>query len=184
VSVLSHPPGVESRPPDRLTGESSHLTIHAVSSDLRAAPALLAATTQLASDLNARVVLLFAEVVPYPIPLSEPHIQADVLESLIGRISQPVAAESFIEIFLCRDGNQTVREQLPPESTVVMQNISAWWKNPWRYWSERAFAKCLRREGHHVILVTLDTLDINNLEDIVKVKSYGDIQFLYTQRRA
>jgi hypothetical protein len=54
--------------------------------------------------------------------------------------------ETAIEVRLCRDSEETIREALPPESVVVMGGRRRWWSI--REW---ALAWRLRRDGHHVI---------------------------------
>jgi hypothetical protein len=54
--------------------------------------------------------------------------------------------ETAIEVRLCRDSQETIREALAPESVVVMSRRRRWWQI--REWM---LAWRLRRDGHHVI---------------------------------
>ena len=54
--------------------------------------------------------------------------------------------DTAIEVRLCRDREETIRESLAPESVVVMGGGRRWWAV--REWM---LAWKLRRDGHHVI---------------------------------
>jgi hypothetical protein len=188
--VASHRPGLQIKPPDRLHGESSRITIHAVSSDLHVAPALFSATAGLARDLDAKVLLLFAEVVPYPVPLAEPPVQTAILETHLRAFAEQASVETTVHIYLCRDRNQTLRHLLPPESIVVMARPSHWWMKGWWSWADRNLTRKLRRDGHHVIVVDPAAVRGSNASDLfcnevtnLKVKDHGNIHSIDTQRR-
>ena len=60
-----------------------------------------------------------------------------------------------MQVYLCRDRNQTIRQALIPNSIVVIGSRKRWW--PTR---EQWLASLLRRDGHQVIV--LDTGQFEN----------------------
>jgi len=53
-----------------------------------------------------------------------------------------------VEIYLCRDRNEAIRDALERESLVIIGTRKRWWP----VW-ERSLAKLLRREGRRVLTV-------------------------------
>jgi hypothetical protein len=114
-----------------------------------------AETLQLASalarGLGARVAVHLAREIPYPLALKSPPVPvAFTEEKLLGLASaQPV--DTTIQVYLCRDLTETIRQALPPESVVVIGGPKHWWRT-----REQSLARALRRDGHHVILTYAD----------------------------
>jgi hypothetical protein len=132
-------------------GRGPELNVHVICTNLedanleriRAAHSLAG---KLARDLGARVTLLAAQVVPYPLPLERPPVAVEFTEQALLRMVSEQEVETAIEVRLCRDSEETIREALAPESVVVMGGRRRWW--PIREW---LLAWKLRRDGHHVI---------------------------------
>ena len=61
------------------------------------------------------------------------------------------SVDTSIQVYLCRDLTETIRQVLKPESVVVIGGQKHWW--PAR---EEKLARALRRDGHHVILTHAD----------------------------
>jgi len=114
-----------------------------VFTDLRRTAAALAAARTLARGLGARITLMVAHVVPYPLPLATP----DVSVEFIQRMLESSDADS-VEIYLCRDRNEAIRDALERESLVIIGTRRRWWP----VW-ERSLARLLRREGRRVLTV-------------------------------
>jgi hypothetical protein len=132
-------------------GQGPGLNVHVVCTNLEDANlesirAAHRAAGKLARDLGARVTMLVAQVVPYPLPLERPPIAIEFTEQTALRMVSEEEVETAIEVRLCRDGEETIREALAPESVVVMSRGRRWW--PIREW---VLAWRLRRDGHHVI---------------------------------
>jgi hypothetical protein len=127
-------------------GRGPKLNVHVVFTTLDGAKAAFRLAVKLARDLGARVTVLAAQVVPYPLPLERPPVPIEFTERALLRIVSEEDMDTAIEVRLCRDSEETIREALVPESVVVMGGGRRWW--PIREWM---LAWRLRRDGHHVI---------------------------------
>ena len=128
----------------------SNLQLHVIFTGLKETEASLGAAGQLARDLGGRLTLLVAEVVPYPLPLDCPPVPAEFTEKVLSQLAGKQEVETRVQVYLCRDRNQTIRQALIPNSIVVIGSRKRWW--PTR---EQWLASLLRRDGHQVIV--LDT---------------------------
>jgi hypothetical protein len=122
-----------------------------VFTDFSAAKEALAGAAAYALDLDARITLVVAQVVPYPLPLDKPQVDAGVFESALLRLAAEQPVETEVEVYLCRDRWETLRRVLPPASAVVLGGRKRWW---WPT-DEQRFASALRRAGHRVIFLNL-----------------------------
>ncbi len=127
-------------------GRGPKLNVHVVFTNLAGAKAAFKLAGKLARDLGARVTVLAAQVVPYPLPLERPPIAIEFTERALLRMVSEEEVDTAIEVRLCRDSEETIREALAPESVVVMGGGRRWWQI--REWM---LAWKLRRDGHHVI---------------------------------
>jgi hypothetical protein len=127
----------------------ANLPLHVIFTGLKETEASLWAAGQWARDLGGHLILLLAEVVPYPLPLDEPPVPAEFREKLLSRLATRQEVETQVKVFLCRDRNATLRRALQPNSIVVM-GLKRWWRT-----REQWLAFLLRRDGHQVIV--LDT---------------------------
>src|SRR5579863_4250413 len=140
-------PPVESFP----WGRGPRLNVHVVctnlkNSSLKSVSAAHRLAGKLARDLGARVTVLVAQVVPYPLPLEKPDVAVEFTEQALVRMIGEQEVETTIEVRRCRDSEETIRGALPPDSVVVMGTRRRWW--PIRGWM---LAWRLRRDGHDVI---------------------------------
>jgi hypothetical protein len=103
---------------------------------------------ELARGLNARLRLVVAQEVPYAVPLETPPVLVEFQEALFRDIAQGYGLETQVDIFLCRDAEQTFAQRLSPHSIVVLGTPKRWW--PTR---EEKLARRLRRSGHEVMVV-------------------------------
>src|ERR1700674_5300599 len=127
-------------------GQGPGLNVHVVCTNLEDANlesirAAHRAAGKLARDLGARVTVLVAQVVPYPLPLERSPIPIEFTERAMLRMVSEEEVETAIEVRLCRDSEETIREALAPESVVVIGRRRRWW--PIR---ERMLAWRLRRD--------------------------------------
>src|SRR5215472_16987705 len=153
VSILAPKPvGTEPRPPESAFPElGAKLELQLVFTGFAAVKGALYWATQYARDLGARITILAAQVVPYPLPLEKPPVDVRLLERDLCALAAAQPVETAIQIFLCRDVWETIRNALPPESTVIVGGRKRWW---WPR-GEQRFAGLLRRDGHRVIFLNL-----------------------------
>jgi hypothetical protein len=97
--------------------------------------------------LNARITLLAAQVVPYPLPLESPPVPRDFQESQFAAIMRQSSVEATVRLYLCREPVETLAAVLRPASLVVLGGRRRWWPT-----AEQKLARRLRRAGHDVIL--------------------------------
>ena len=112
--------------------------------------ALKAAGT-LAKDLGARVGLVVTEVVPFRLPLDQPRVSVEFLKQRQDALVSEAHIEGEevrVQICLCRDRKQTLRQVLPPRSLVVIGGRRNWWAR-----RDLRLETFLSRLGHHVIFV-------------------------------
>lgn len=102
----------------------------------------------MARGLGARITVMMAQVVPYPLPLAEPDVPVEFTERLLQSIA---VEDTAIEIYLCRDRNQTIRRALPPDSLVIVGARKRPWWPSWEY----HLANILRQDGRRVLVVTV-----------------------------
>ncbi len=111
-----------------------------------ATAAALRTAGALADRLDARIRLLAPQVVPFPLPLDNPPIQVGFSEQRLHEIALASPVETTVQIYLCRDFWDTVRNVLAPRSLVVIGGRRRWWPTP-----EQRLAGKLRRAGYEVI---------------------------------
>ena len=148
--------GSQPAPPD-VSEKSRKLDLQVIFTDLPKTAAALAKARTMARGLGARITLMVARVVPYPLPLAEPDVPVEFTERLLEPLAcEPDAAEDIaIEIYLCRDRNETIRRAVPPDSLVIVGARKwRWWPSGWFTW-ERSLARMLRRDGRRVLVVTV-----------------------------
>jgi hypothetical protein len=134
--------------PSRLAPSTQKLQLHLVFTGLATARAALAAATGYARGLGAQITILVTQVVPYPLPLEEPPVDLRLLERDLRALAADPPVETTIQIYLCRDRWETIRNALPRESTVIVGGRKCWWRPS----TEQRLARLLRRDGHRVIL--------------------------------
>ncbi len=110
--------------------------------------ATLKAATALAHDLGARITILVAQVVPYPLDLRCPPVPVEFTEQALCTMAADQDVETTIKLYLCRDRQRTVRQALKPDSMVVIEGRQGWWPT-----ADKRLARMLRRDGHHVMIV-------------------------------
>lgn len=124
------------------------LDLQVVFTDLPKTAAALATARAMARGLRVRITLIVAQVVPYPLPLADPDVPVEFTEHALESIA---AQDTVIEIYLCRDRNETIRRALPPDSiAIVGAPTNSWWPS----WENR-LAKLLRHDGRRVLVVNV-----------------------------
>jgi hypothetical protein len=114
----------------------------------------------LAKDLETRLVVEVPVAVSLRLPLEVPQISIDFLERrLIGLVAESGidADEVTIQIRLCRDRRQCLRQYLVPGSLIVIGGKKRWW-----FREERGLERFLRKLGHQVTFVITNAKDCSN----------------------
>lgn len=128
---------------------SRKLDLQVIFTDRPKTAAALAAARTLARDLGARITLMAAQVVPYPLPLTEPDVPVEFTERVMESLA--IDNDAVVEIYLCRDRAEAIRRVLPPDSLVIVG------ARKWRWWPswEGRLARLLRHDGRRVLVVTI-----------------------------
>ena len=128
--------------------DGPQLDIHVIFTNMADTQATLKTASALAHDLGARITILAAQVVPYPLPLGSPPVPIEFTERALGLMACEQEVETAIKVYLCRDQRQTIRQILKPESVVVIGGRKRWWPT-----AGQSLARILKQDGHHVVLV-------------------------------
>jgi len=100
----------------------------------------------LANHLGARITLVVPQVVPYPLPLDGPPVQAEFSERRFRVMASEGPVNTRVQICLCRDRLTALKSALKPGSIVVLGGS----KRPWPTKNE-ILARQLRGAGYEVI---------------------------------
>ncbi len=120
-----------------------------IATSAAATRAALAAAAEFARGLGARVTLVAAAVAPYPLPLEKPPVDPAFTRRALAALAAGQCIEVAVEMHLCRDRREALRQILKPESIVILGGRRRWW---WPT-AEQRLASHLRRICRHVILV-------------------------------
>jgi len=102
----------------------------------------------LASKLSARISLLAAHVVPYPLPLLDPAVRPEFLERSLLHLALSHDVETNVQIYLCRDSVETLNRVLPAGATVVIGGRKRWWRT-----AEQRLARALAHHGRSIFFI-------------------------------
>jgi len=127
--------------------DAPRLEVKVLCTSVRAASSAMQQAAELARGLNARIHLLVAQEVSYAVPLESPPVLAAFQEQVARNVARSCGVETRVDIFLCRDAEQTLLRQLTPHSVVIVGAPRRWW--PTR---EERLARHLRRAGHSVVV--------------------------------
>ena len=105
----------------------------------------------LTGKLPAKLTLIYPQIVPFQRPLTSPPVQPEFTEQHLREIAGQVPMDIDIRICLCRDPQDALRAELPPQSVIVLGGRKRWWRT-----AERILAQELRRGGHEVILAEME----------------------------
>jgi hypothetical protein len=125
------------------------LELQFVLTRLNLAKSALERANRYAKGLEARITILAAQIVPYPLPLERPPVQTALLQQSLSSLASKQPVETSVEIYICRDPEETFRRVLKPESVVIVPAAPhRWWLGP-----EQRLTRTLRHDGHFVISV-------------------------------
>ena len=128
--------------------EEANLQLHVVFTTVAATKQALCAANDLAHDLGARLTLLVAQIVPYPLALDCPPARVGLCDQILSELASQVEVDLTVRVYLCRDRNEAIRGALRPGSIVVIGSRKGWWLG-----AERILARMLKRDGHNVIVI-------------------------------
>jgi hypothetical protein len=98
--------------------------------------------------LNARIEVVLAQVVPYPLPIDEPQVPPSFLMKRLKTLVENAEVEASIRVYLCRDPREALALALPPRSVIVIGERHRWWRT-----KERRLGLWLKDRGHLVLFV-------------------------------
>ncbi len=113
--------------------------------------AALRAAAELTKHLSSHIALVAPEVVPMRLPLEKPAVSIEFLKRrYLALVSDAGITDELIaiQIWLCRDPEQSLQHVLSPHSVIVIGGSASWWNR-----RERKLANWLRTQGHHVVFV-------------------------------
>jgi hypothetical protein len=131
-----------------LSGTPTSLEITVVFTTVRGTIAALKRAGHLACDLGTHIRLLIPQLVPYPLPLEKPPVPPAFRARKFWTLCARGLVDTRIEIQLCRDRRECLRQALPAESLVVLGGAKRLWPT-----QEQRLARELQRAGHSVLLV-------------------------------
>ncbi|MGD0842618.1 MAG: hypothetical protein ABSA32_15825 [Candidatus Acidiferrales bacterium] len=124
--------------------------------------AALRAAAELTKHLSSHIALVAPEVVPMRLPLEKPAVSIEFLKRrYLALVSDAGITDELIaiQIWLCRDPEQSLQHVLSPHSVIVIGGSASWWNR-----RERKLANWLRTQGHHVVFVDSATNHVAALE--------------------
>jgi hypothetical protein len=141
-------PEVEWFPPQS-GNESERLRINVLFTTPHETRYALKRAAELSTGLNAEILLIVPQIVPFPLELDNPPVPLDFASHQICSLTEAIDADLDWQIYLCRDRLQTFLRVLRAHSMTVVGVRRGW------YFSRtHRLARALRRRGHHVILAT------------------------------
>jgi hypothetical protein len=131
-----------------VSGSTPDLRLFVVYTTPEATRAALRAASMTARDLGASISLLVPQVVPFPLSLSAPDVDTTFVESSMAEIASGYEMEVDVSVLLCRDRVETVLQNLPPQSIVLVGR-----RRRWGFGAYSNLIRVLKRERHHAIPV-------------------------------
>lgn len=127
--------------------QEQHLEVFVLFTDVAGTLGALRSAAKLAHGLRSKIRLLVPHVVAFPLPLNEPQVRLSHLARRFRAISEQAEVETTVDIRLCRDPWDAIKQALHAPSIVMIGGRRRrWW--PTR---EETIAKRLRADGHIVV---------------------------------
>lgn len=127
--------------------EPGRLRIHVLYTNFRDTRIALKAAVEMSALLESEIALIVPQIVPFPLPLEDPPVPLEFASERIRSLAESTAVELHGFIYLCRNPLDTLIQELPARSVVV---IGA--RRNWPFGKSKRLARALRRNGHEVIL--------------------------------
>jgi hypothetical protein len=136
----------EGRPVRQSIGTGTRLDVTVVFTTSEGTAAALRTAGSLAKQLNGRVTLLAPVAVSWHVPFDQPPVATEWNRRRLETLARECPADTTVRLHLCRDGWDTLRRLLRPNSLVVLGGGKHWWTR------EARLARKLRRLGHEVVV--------------------------------
>ena len=130
-------------------GGGGKVDLRVIFTDLPRTAAALQTARAMANGLGARITVLVAQVVPYPLPLAAPPVPVEFTKKLMESV--PADENTTVEILLCRDRYESLHDALPADSVVIVGTRKRHW---WPSW-ERKLTRILQHDGRRVLVTAL-----------------------------
>jgi hypothetical protein len=130
--------------------EGSKLRLHVIYTTPEGTRAGLRVASLLARDLGAKLELLVAQVVPYPLPIHDATTPASFTEQSVSTLVSECDVDVDVKVLLCRDREETIPQWLPAESIAVIGRRRRW--GPGSSWG---LIRVVKRTGHQVVVVDI-----------------------------
>ena len=125
-----------------------HLSITVIFTTSAATLHALKRAGELAYQLGGRVRIIVPQVVPYPLPIDRPTVDPNFRLRQFRTFFFQHAIETHIDVRLCRDAHECLKQALAPQSIVLIGGRNRWWIT-----REKRLARMLRRSGHQVMFI-------------------------------
>jgi hypothetical protein len=126
-----------------------HLSITVVFTTSAATLHALKRAGELAHQLGARIRIIVPQVVPYPLPIDRPAVDPNFRLRQFRTLFFQHAIETHIDVRLCRDAHECLKQALTPQSIVLIGGRNRCWIT-----REKRLARVLRRSGHQVMFIS------------------------------
>lgn len=134
------------QPEPAVQESDSRLNITVVFTSMEETVLALKKAETLAESLGARITLIVPQIVPYPLPLTSPPVLLDFQENRFRKIAALSSVDITVQLYLCRDGLDTLKQVLKPHSLIVVGGRRRFWPT-----QAKRLAGKLRKAGHEVI---------------------------------
>lgn len=134
LDPLTVSPGPDTAPPSG----ARRLHVKVLFTDERETERALRHAGRLGAGLDARIELVVAHVVPWPLPLAQPDVDGATRTGMLRRLVESTGVPARVTVYLCRDRNTLLDEVLPRGTPVVVGGTRQ--------------ARALRRRGHCVFV--------------------------------
>jgi hypothetical protein len=128
-------------------GTGHKLEMAVVFTSPRSTVAALHLAAALMKGLDGRIALIYAQSIPYPLPLEKPPILIDFTRQRLHAISNVSTVGVTPHIVLCRFRFEALVNILKPYSLIVIGCRKSRWPN----WEKR-LARKLKRSGYEVLV--------------------------------
>ena len=128
--------------------QGSKLSLTVVFTNIPATLAALRQAGELAYEQGARIRILVAQIVPYPLPIDRPAVDPKFNARHFRTVWGNGMIDTQIDVRLCRDRSVAIAQALHPQSIVLIGGRKRWWPT-----HAQRLAMKLSLAGHHVIFV-------------------------------
>jgi hypothetical protein len=131
-------------------GSDGQLEIAILFTSPEATIGALERTAALLNGLDARINLVAAQTVPYPLALDNPPVSVAFNEQRLFDVAAESSVETTMHLYLCRSRLEMLTSVLKSGSVLMIGVRKRWWPS----W-ERRLARDLESAGFQIILLEL-----------------------------